>query len=108
LPPTHTDKDRTICFDRRTFAGRDDRRLPTLAELETLLDRTRGRFDCRAVMREEVPFKNALPYWSSTTFEQDTKTAWILMFDGAYLLSYYKTNRYQVRCVRGKRPEDKK
>jgi len=101
LLPTHTDKDRTIFFDRRTSAGRDDWRLPPLAELETLLDRTRARADGRAVMREEVPFRDALPYWSSTTFEKDTKSAWILMFDGAYLLSYYKTNRYQVRCVQG-------
>ena len=84
-----------------SLAGKTDWRLPTLAELETLLDRTRARADGRAVMREEVPFRDALPYWSSTTFEKDTKSAWILMFDGAYLLSYYKTNRYQVRCVRG-------
>ena len=35
------------------------------AELETLLDRTR----IRAVPREEVPFSDALPYWSATTFE---------------------------------------
>lgn len=30
-----------------------------------------------------------------------TKNAWIVMFDGAYLLSYYKSNLYYVRCVRG-------
>ena len=65
LPSTPTDKDWTICFYRRTFASRADWRLPTLAELETLLDRTRGR----AVVREAVPFKDALPYWSDTTFE---------------------------------------
>ena len=52
-------------------------------------------------MREEVPFRDALPYWSSTTFEKDTKNAWILMFDGAYLLSYYKTNRYQSAAFGG-------
>jgi len=84
-----------------SLAGKTDWRLPSLAELETLLDRTRSRADGRAVTREEVPFSDALPYWSSTTFEKDTKNAWILRFDGAYLLSYYKTNRYHVRCVRG-------
>ena len=84
-----------------SLAGKTDWRLPALAELETLLDRTQCRADGRAILREEVPFRDALPYWSATTFEKDTKNAWILMFNGAYLLSYYKTNRYHVRCVRG-------
>lgn len=81
--------------------GKTDWRLPTLTELESLLDRTNARSDGRAPMREEVPFRDELSYWSSTTFENDTKSAWIVMFDGAYVLSYYKSNTYHVRCVRG-------
>ena len=75
-----------------------DWRFPTLRELESLLDRS----VYRPVMREEIPFRDRLPYWSSTTFGENTQNAWIIMFDGAYVLSYYKTNAYQVRCVRGK------
>ncbi len=81
--------------------GKTDWRLPALTELESLLDRTKARSDGRAPMREDVPFQNNMSYWSSTTFEQDTRNAWIVMFDGAYVLSYYKSNRYHVRCVRG-------
>ncbi len=81
--------------------GKKDWRLPTLAELESLLDRTKTRSEGRPPMRQEVHFRDELSYWSSTTFEHDTKTAWILMFNGAYLLSYYKSNLYYVRCVRG-------
>ena len=81
--------------------GKKDWHLPTLAELESLLDRRKARSDGRAVMRGEVPFRDNLSYWSSTTFEADTKNAWIVMFDGAYVLSYYKSNPYHVRCVRG-------
>ncbi len=77
---------------------RQDFRLPTIREMESLLDRSRYR----PVMREEIPFKDTLSYWSSTTFGKNTQNAWIMMFDGAYLLSYYKTNAYHVRCVRGK------
>lgn len=77
--------------------GKEDWRLPTAKELETLLDRNKYR----PVIREEVPFGDQLSYWSSTTFSENTKNAWIVMFDGAYVLSYYKSNKYYVRCVRG-------
>lgn len=80
---------------------KSDWRLPSLAELESLLDRTKARSDGRPYMREDVPFRDTLSYWSCTTFEDDTQCAWILMFDGAYLLSYPKNNLYAVRCVRG-------
>jgi hypothetical protein len=76
--------------------GKHDWRLPTARELETLLDRT----VYRPVMKEEIPFRDTLSYWSSTTFGSDRNNAWILMFDGGYVLSYYKTNEYHVRCVR--------
>jgi hypothetical protein len=52
-------------------------------------------------MRAEVPFRDTRSYWSSTTFGSHRTNAWIVMFDGAYVLSYYKTNAYHVRCVRG-------
>ena len=84
-----------------SLAGKHHWRLPSLAELESLLDRTRSRPDGRPLVREGVPFRDTLSYWSSTTFEEDTQTAWIVMFDGAYVLSYYKSNLYYVRCVRG-------
>ena len=81
--------------------GKSDWRLPTAAELETLLDRGILYDKLRPIMREEVPFRDTLSYWSSTTFAPDTHSAWIVMFDGAYVLSYYKSNSYYVRCVRG-------
>ena len=80
-----------------TINGKRDWRLPAASELETLLDRA----IYRPVMREEIPFRDNLSYLSSTTFGPDRNNAWIVMFDGAYVLSYYKTNEYHVRCVRG-------
>jgi len=84
-----------------SLEGKEDWRLPSARELETLLDRSKYR----PVIREEVPFRDQLSYWSSTTFSENTGNAWIVMFDGAYVLSYYKSNQYHVRCVRGKENE---
>lgn len=81
--------------------GKEDWRLPTVAELETLLDRSILYDRLRPIMRKEIPFRDTLSYWSSTTFGPDTYSAWIVMFDGGYVLSYYKTNLYYVRCIRG-------
>jgi hypothetical protein len=81
--------------------GSSDWRLPTAAELETLIDRKTLFERMRPIVREEVPFRDTLSYWSSTTFAPNTYSAWIVMFDGAYILSYYKSSAYHVRCVRG-------
>jgi hypothetical protein len=86
-----------------SIGGKDNWRLPAVNELETLLDRTilLEQTVYRPVMRTEIPFRDNLSYWSSTTFGPDKNNAWIVMFEGAYVLSYYKTNEYHVRCVRG-------
>lgn len=76
--------------------GCTDWRIPAAMELESLLDRTKYR----PKQRRKVPFQDTRSYWSSTTFGKDTNTAWIVMFDGAYVLSYSKKNVYWVRCVR--------
>jgi hypothetical protein len=95
--------------DARAYArclrlgGSDNWRLPAARELESLLDRRGSLLDrglYRPEMREEVPFRDERSYWSATTFAPATQTAWIVMFDGAYVLSYPKTNAYHVRCVR--------
>ncbi|MBW1666960.1 MAG: DUF1566 domain-containing protein [Deltaproteobacteria bacterium] len=83
------------------LGGKNDWRLPSAMELETLMDRKALYAELRPVMREDVPFRDKLSYWSSTTFEKNTRNAWVVMFEGGYVLSYPKTNKYHVRCARG-------
>ena len=80
------------------LSGQNDWRLPSAAELESLLDRSQYRPEMRAA----VPFRDSRSYWSATTFAENTENAWIVMFDGAYVLSYSKNNSYWIRCVRGR------
>jgi hypothetical protein len=87
--------------DSLMLDGKNDWRLPAVSDLETLLDRSVLYYELRPMVRKDVPFRDILSYWSATTFEEHTKNAWIVMFDGAYVLSYYKSNAYHVRCVRG-------
>jgi hypothetical protein len=86
-----------VYADSLALTGWEDWRLPACIEIESLLDRS----TYRPVMRGEVPFRDTRCYWSSSTFGSHTNSAWIVNFDGAYILSYFKTNQYHVRCVRG-------
>lgn len=75
----------------------EDWRVPTVDELQTLLDRT--KYD--PAMRDEVGFSSSSYYWSSTTYAGDTSGAWGVHFNYGYVNNYDKTGYGYVRCVRG-------
>jgi len=75
----------------------DDWRLPTIEELESLLDRSRHD----PSIREEVPFQDPLDYWSSITYANDMFYAWCVYFYDGSVSDNYKGEGCYVRCVRG-------
>lgn len=84
-----------------TLAGQSGWRLPTLIELESVLDL--DRFD-PAVNIAAFPNTPSEPFWSSSAVVRYTSCAWVVDFKhGA--AGYYRPpcdlgNNYHVRCVR--------
>lgn len=73
-----------------------DWRVPTIEELETLLDRGLSY----PAVRKEVPFRDSLIYWSSTPDCNGDQFAWIINFIRGYVDSYRKNYKGYVRCVK--------
>jgi hypothetical protein len=78
------------------FAGYKDWHLPSISELETLIDTT------KAYPAIVSGFQNTVPdyYWSSTANVSFSDDAWSVYFNDGY--SYYDDKNYSgyVRCVR--------
>ena len=88
-----------------TLAERDDWRLPSLKELETIVDRSNAH-----QQPSETPFTYPMlvnataagEYWTSTpVMLEDGYGFWVVFFSsGQYAQRYSSGDRY-ARCVRG-------
>ena len=78
------------------FAGQTDWRLPSITELESIVDTANT-----PTIKSE--FQNTISrlYWSSTTNAYNASGVWGVYFLTGYTESFGKTNNVYVRCVRG-------
>ena len=70
-----------------------DWRLPTVDELQTILDRS--RYD-PAIDTDKFPDTKSLPYWTSTPLAWDSKSRWLVSFNLGIVID---VNFYSA-CVR--------
>ncbi len=79
-----------------TLDGRTDWRLPSLLELESIMDKDKSN---PAIDITVFPATVAGYYWSSSTYVGYPASAWSVYFDSGYSYTYDKADNYYVRCV---------
>ncbi|MCB1158185.1 MAG: Ig-like domain-containing protein [Leptospiraceae bacterium] len=85
------------------FAGRTNWRVPSVTELETLLDLSGQNYSSTGALNNGNLFPNTIAgfYWSSTTYAPNTTSALLVGFVTGYVHSVSKTFDGYVRCVSG-------
>ena len=82
---------------RLSLAGHDDWRLPTVHELQSIVDLT--RYD--PAIQRGFHFVASESYWSSTLYADDKVRAWNIDFKSGSTQNSRHSYDFYVRCVRG-------
>jgi hypothetical protein len=85
------------------FAGHCDWRLPTIVELQGIVDATQGNCGGGSGACIDPAFGPTHPddYWSATTDAGSPARAWFVDFSSGVVDNFRKSSTYYVRAVRG-------
>ena len=86
-------------FNRQGYVGYNDWRVPTIIELESLIDKVKGQKG--NYIDAEVFPKNEKWFWSSSSLSNFSSDAKIVIFSTGNIIFDYKVNFDCVRLVRG-------
>lgn len=95
------EKAKEYCDATLVLAGKSDWRLPTRAELDSLVDFASSK---PALVAKVFPGASPAVFWSAITTAGVPTEAWVVDFELGWLSSLLKSNSRAVRCVRGATP----
>ena len=81
-----------------TLAGYDDWRLPTIKELQSIVDIKRYK----PAIKKTFKYVASMYYWSSSKDVSDVKFAWGVYFGDGNTNGNTRSSECFVRCVRGR------
>jgi formylglycine-generating enzyme required for sulfatase activity len=84
--------------EKLNLGGHTDWRLPTIKELQSLVDYSRYN---PAIDTTYFPTAVSSLYWSSTTYASNTLLAWGVYFYNGHDYTNYENGNLYVRAVRG-------
>ena len=87
----------SYCSDLE-LGGKDDWRLPSITELESLVDLKRNNPATKSFIKNTTYGG----YWSSTVYASNASQAWFIAFMSGYINYGYKSHNGYVRCVRSR------
>ncbi len=82
------------------FAGHCDWRLPTIVELQTIVDLDAAGCGSGSPCIDPILGGSLAPFWSDTTADNPLN-AWSVFFQNGLVFNGYKYNDYAARAVRG-------